>query len=97
MAVSEKILVIGSSGQIGTELTAQLQNIYGEANVVASDIKKPQNFSGRFEELDVLDEKFTGLFTDLKTVMMAEFKKINYRPEIDNLEKRVLKLEQIVF
>jgi nucleoside-diphosphate-sugar epimerase len=60
MAASEKILVIGSSGQIGTELTAQLQNKYGTENVVASDIKKPQHFSGAFEELDVLDEKKLG-------------------------------------
>ena len=57
MPTSEKILVIGSSGQIGTELTEKLQEIYGTGNVVASDIKKPQNFSGEFEELDVLDEK----------------------------------------
>jgi nucleoside-diphosphate-sugar epimerase len=60
MPSSEKILVIGSSGQIGTELTAQLQTIYGAENVVASDIKKPQHFSGEFEELDVLDEKRLG-------------------------------------
>jgi nucleoside-diphosphate-sugar epimerase len=60
MPASEKILVIGSSGQIGTELTAQLQKIYSAENVVASDIKKPQHFSGAFEELDVLDEKRLG-------------------------------------
>ena len=60
MPSSEKILVIGSSGQIGTELTAQLQNIYGSENVIASDIKKPQHFLGEFEELDVLDEKRLG-------------------------------------
>ncbi|MBI4945178.1 MAG: NAD-dependent epimerase/dehydratase family protein [Bacteroidetes bacterium] len=60
MPASEKILVIGSSGQIGTELTAQLQKVYGSENVIASDIKKPQHFSGEFEELDVLDEKRLG-------------------------------------
>src|ERR1035437_10004828 len=60
MPSSEKILVIGSSGQIGTELTAQLQKNYGTTNVVASDIKKPQHFSGEFEELDALDEKRLG-------------------------------------
>ena len=60
MATSEKILVIGSSGQIGTELTVQLQNIYGAKNVIASDLKKSQNISGEFEELDVLDEKKLG-------------------------------------
>jgi nucleoside-diphosphate-sugar epimerase len=60
MSSSEKILVIGSSGQIGTELTAQLQKIYNENSVVASDLKKSKNFSGAFEELDVLDEKRLG-------------------------------------
>ena len=60
MSSSEKILVIGSSGQIGTELTAQLQSSYGTGNVIASDIKKPQDFAGEFEELDVLDEKRLG-------------------------------------
>lgn len=57
MATTEKILVIGSSGQIGTELTEKLQEIYGTGNVIASDIKKPKYYNGIFEELDVLDEK----------------------------------------
>ncbi|MBI4930916.1 MAG: NAD-dependent epimerase/dehydratase family protein [Bacteroidetes bacterium] len=56
MTSSEKILVIGSSGQIGTELTEKLQEIYGTGNVIASDIKKPFNYKGVFEELDILDE-----------------------------------------
>lgn len=57
MPFPEKVLVIGSSGQIGTELTEKLQELFGSENVVASDIKKPQNFLGLFEELDVLDAK----------------------------------------
>jgi len=57
MGTAEKILVIGSSGQIGTELTEKLQEIYGVENVIAADIKKPNQFVGIFEELDVLDEK----------------------------------------
>lgn len=56
MPSSEKILVIGSSGQIGTELTERLQEIYGIENVIASDIKKTFNYKGIFEELDILDE-----------------------------------------
>lgn len=54
----EKILVLGSSGQIGTELVARLREIYGTANVVASDLKEPTQDildSGPFEKLDVLD------------------------------------------
>jgi len=60
MPDTEKILLIGSSGQIGTELTEKLQEMYGAGNVIASDLKKPVNFSGNFEVLDVLDEKRLG-------------------------------------
>ena len=54
----EKILVIGCAGQIGSELTLELRKIYGNDNVVASDIKpaeKEITESGPFEILDVLD------------------------------------------
>jgi nucleoside-diphosphate-sugar epimerase len=54
----EKILVIGCSGQIGTELTLELRKIYGESNVIATDIRPaPPDFAGTgpFEILDVLD------------------------------------------
>ena len=53
------ILVIGSSGQIGTELVMELRNIYGDKNVIASDIRFSSEKvmqSGPFEELNVLDE-----------------------------------------
>ena len=36
-----KILVLGSGGQIGSELTMRLREVYGGANVVATDIKLP--------------------------------------------------------
>jgi len=36
--MSSKILVIGACGQIGTELTTKLRDIYGINNVIASDI-----------------------------------------------------------
>lgn len=54
----EKILVIGSSGQIGSELVMALRKIYGNKNVYATDIKQPQKEireSGPFQILDVLD------------------------------------------
>ena len=38
--VKEKILVIGASGQIGVELTQALRKIYGNGNVVASDLRE---------------------------------------------------------
>ena len=60
MSATDKILVIGSSGQIGTELTEKLQEIHGTGSVIASDLKKAANHQGVFEELDVLDEKKLG-------------------------------------
>jgi nucleoside-diphosphate-sugar epimerase len=56
----EKILVIGSAGQIGSELTLALRNTYGEENVFATDIKQaPKDVveGGPFQILDVMDKK----------------------------------------
>jgi nucleoside-diphosphate-sugar epimerase len=52
---SETILVIGSCGQIGMELTAELRKIYGEQYVLAADIRQPAHDDGWFIHLDVLD------------------------------------------
>jgi nucleoside-diphosphate-sugar epimerase len=54
----DTILLIGASGQIGTDLTLNLRAIYGAAHVVASDIKSasPEVLeSGPFEQLDIMD------------------------------------------
>lgn len=55
----KKILVTGALGQIGSELTTYMRNIYGNDNVVATDIRKiegnPVVESGPFETLDVTD------------------------------------------
>lgn len=52
-----KILITGALGQIGSELTAALKKIYGEKNVVTSDIKDEvaEEFLP-YEKLDVLDK-----------------------------------------
>jgi nucleoside-diphosphate-sugar epimerase len=56
MRTSEKILVIGSSGQLGTELVQNLRSVYGVDNVIASDIKiTEQSKEGPFEIIDVLN------------------------------------------
>ena len=56
MRTSDKILVIGSSGQIGTELVQNLRDIYGIDNVVASDVKvTEQAKEGPFEVIDVMN------------------------------------------
>jgi nucleoside-diphosphate-sugar epimerase len=53
--MSSKILIIGSSGQIGTELVLKLRQIHGNDNIIASDIRFG-NYevmkSGPFEILD---------------------------------------------
>jgi nucleoside-diphosphate-sugar epimerase len=54
----DNILVIGSSGQIGTELVVALRKIYGNNHVVASDIIPSSEEiigSGPYEKLDVTD------------------------------------------
>ena len=59
LSMQEKILIIGSSGQIGTELVISLRKIYGNENVIASDIRPSSTevmHSGPFEELDVMNE-----------------------------------------
>lgn len=55
----KKILVTGSLGQIGSELVTYMRGIYGSDNVIATDIRRPEDHpvvnGGVFEELDVLD------------------------------------------
>ena len=53
-----RILIVGALGQIGTELTQYLRNIYGRDNVIASDLKSPtEEISqyGPYEQLDALN------------------------------------------
>ena len=60
--MKESILVIGSNGQIGSELVEELRNIYGTPAVIATDIKLPRTDvlnNGPFEQLDVLDMEKT--------------------------------------
>ena len=35
----KKILVLGAGGQIGSELTMRLREVYGNSNVVATDLQ----------------------------------------------------------
>ncbi|HEY8891988.1 MAG TPA: L-threonine 3-dehydrogenase [Clostridium sp.] len=57
----KKILVTGALGQIGSELVMRMREIYGNDNVIATDLRKPENnivvTSGPFEMLDVTDHK----------------------------------------
>lgn len=56
----EKILVIGASGQIGVELTLALRKIYGNNNVVASDLREENELlkgTGPYVSLDVMNKE----------------------------------------
>lgn len=59
--MERKVLVIGASGQIGSELVLALRSKLGKTNVVASDIKEPEKNSllleGSFELLDIIEEE----------------------------------------
>jgi len=57
--MSETILILGASGQIGGELTEKLRNIYGSNHVIASDIRNGNDAlmnSGPFEIIDATDK-----------------------------------------
>tara|TARA_B110000037_G_scaffold40411_1_gene50051 strand:+ start:123185 stop:124141 length:957 start_codon:yes stop_codon:yes gene_type:complete len=54
----KKIMVIGASGQIGTELVVTLRQQFGAQNVIASDVKdtvKDAFKDAPYEQLDVMD------------------------------------------
>lgn len=56
----EKILVIGASGQIGVELTLALRKLYGNANVIASDLREENPLlagTGPYVSLDVMKKE----------------------------------------
>jgi nucleoside-diphosphate-sugar epimerase len=56
----KKVLVTGALGQIGSELTLKMREIYGCDNIIATDIRRTESDvvqSGPFETLDVTEEK----------------------------------------
>lgn len=58
--LKEKILVIGASGQIGVELTMALRKIYGNNNVIASDLREQNPLlvgTGPYVALDVMNKE----------------------------------------
>ncbi|HAL94548.1 MAG TPA: NAD-dependent epimerase [Chitinophagaceae bacterium] len=57
---NEKILVIGASGQIGVELTLALRKIYGEGQVIATDLREQNPLlagTGPYVSLDVMNKE----------------------------------------
>ncbi len=58
--LKEKILVIGASGQIGVELTMALRKIYGNNQVIASDLREQNPLlegTGPYVSLDVMNKE----------------------------------------
>lgn len=53
----KRILVTGALGQIGSELVVKLRKLYGEENVLATDIREPKEKEGLFQVLDVTEGK----------------------------------------
>ncbi|MFN9666673.1 MAG: NAD-dependent epimerase/dehydratase family protein, partial [Bacteroidota bacterium] len=56
----ENILVIGAYGQLGVELTLALRNIYGNAQVIASDLREENPLlagTGPYVSLDVMNKE----------------------------------------
>ena len=56
---TETALIIGSCGQVGTELTENLRSLYGASNVITSDIRQPDTpfwKEGPFEMMNALDK-----------------------------------------
>lgn len=53
------ILIIGSEGQVGSELVTALRSHYRPSQVIAADLKSPESVEGHegpYEQLDVLDK-----------------------------------------
>lgn len=57
----KRILVIGAGGQIGSELVVKLRGIYGNDNIISSDLKEEKDVcnvlkaTDRYEQLNVTD------------------------------------------
>jgi len=58
----ERILLIGAGGQLGAELAQGLWKIYGQENVITSDIKEAQGIlrEGPYEKFDVMQREKLG-------------------------------------
>ena len=72
--MSESILIIGASGQIGNELTQALRLQYGNKQVIASDIREGDEEmmrSGPFEIMDATDKE--GILSIVKNIKSHKY------------------------
>ncbi|MCC8036293.1 MAG: NAD-dependent epimerase/dehydratase family protein [Rikenellaceae bacterium] len=58
----KRILIVGAGGQIGSELTTHLRDIYGNKNVVAADVRECRDLAenGPFVVMNALDANTFG-------------------------------------
>lgn len=72
--MAETILILGSEGQVGTDLAATLRGVYGKNNVICSDIKPSTEEKldfGPYEEINVLSrETLKTIFEKYKPTMV---------------------------
>jgi nucleoside-diphosphate-sugar epimerase len=67
---TERILIIGSNGQIGLELAENLRKSYGSDNVICSDVRRLDHQIEPFESLDILDQ--TKLYEIVKKYQITQ-------------------------
>lgn len=94
-----KVLVIGSKGQIGTELVNALVAKKGSENVVAADLKEEGDTPCAFEQLDVLDNEATARILEKHNVdevyLLAAL--LSATAEKNPLLARQLNMESLLF
>ena len=98
---NNKILIIGALGQIGSELTFKLANIYGESKIIASDIKltkKKKIGNIKYLHLNILDRK--SLFDLVKKYNINEIyllaASLSYRAEKNIYESWLLNTNSLL-
>ncbi|WP_020007575.1 NAD-dependent epimerase/dehydratase family protein [Salinicoccus albus] len=68
----ERIIITGALGQIGTELTLKLRDIYGEENVLPTDIKKPESSALKGKTFEILDIRDADRLSELVTAFKPD-------------------------
>ena len=55
--MEETILILGAGGQIGSELIIKLGEIYGNNNVIASDVRHSEKMDKDIFPFEIVDAK----------------------------------------
>ncbi|AUP77693.1 NAD-dependent epimerase/dehydratase family protein [Flavivirga eckloniae] len=69
--MGKTVLVIGANGQVGSVLTEALQDKYGKENIIASDLRKREDFDGIFEVIDATNfDRIKEVVTEYKVTQI---------------------------